>query len=533
MNAPATQAVSADRNGLYWLAASLIVILAAALRLYRLDQLSLTLDESTLFRFAQSVLEHGYPVVPVGSQQVQLATYELMPYIMAPFIWLLGTSDFVIRLPSVLFAIGTAYLVFSAGCKWFGLRAGVLAGLLYATMPWTIYWGQNAFHPSVAQFFALLTLIQAARLLEPGPVPVRTPYLTALFFSCAFLSWEGIGFLLPILLILALVLRWNDWSWLKNPHVGYAAAIVALVVVGQGVRRALLVDNYLFVGSGRGDVALPELAMLQPYYSPYIYADQIFGRYPQFVVGIVFGLGLLFLGRHWHFRLLSLFVATSIIVMANLLTFYSYHYIYFVMPAFCLCVGAATVMFVDWLAARANLAGGAIGSSSLVLLMLGALELSTAGAYGLKLYNSSDAAAYPDAPGTRLGVTNIDYRGLGSYFREHYVDGDPIIGFAPFSLQQYTGHSGDMLLENWTYVRVVFDPGGDRIHYSEKYVGGTVIRNRREFREVLSRNERVWIVVQPWQMINSLIDANTLSDLLSRAELVNESFDGRLYLWTR
>eukprot|EP00456_Euglypha_rotunda_P019860 TRINITY_DN17510_c0_g1_i34.p1 TRINITY_DN17510_c0_g1~~TRINITY_DN17510_c0_g1_i34.p1 ORF type:complete len:401 (-),score=82.95 TRINITY_DN17510_c0_g1_i34:650-1852(-) len=400
-------------------------------------------------------------------------------------------------------------------------------------MPWTIYWGQNAFHPSTAQFFALLTVMQAAKLLEQGPVAVRTPYLMALFFSCAFLSWEGVGFLLPILLILALALRWNDWSWLRNLHLWYAVTIVVLVVVAQGVRRALLVDNYLFVGSGRGDVALPEIAMLQPYYSPYIYAEQIFGRYPQFVVGIVFALGLLFIRRHWHFRLLSLFVAISIVVMANLLTFYSYHYIYFVMPAFCLCVAGATVIFVDGLGARANSAGRAAWPGSLVFLMVGGLELSTAGAYGLKLYNSSDAAAYPDAPGTRLGITNIDYRGLGSYFREHYVDGDPIIGFAPFSLQQYTGHSGDMLLENWTYVRVVFDPDGDRVHYSEKYVGGSVIRNRREFREVLSRNPRVWIVVQPWQMINSMVDANTLSDLLSRAQLVNESFDGRVYLWTQ
>lgn len=525
--------IATESRPWYWVWAAALVTLAAVLRLHNLDLLSLTLDESTVFTFAKSVLVHGYPVVQVGTLKVQLATYELMPFIMAPFIGLFGTSDFVIRMPSLLFALGTVYLIYFAGCKWFGRRAGILAALLFATMPWTVFWGQNAFHPSTATFFGMLTLIQGVRLFSLEPAPPRTHYLAALFFSVSYLIWEGIGFLLPILFVVGLFMRWGDWAWFRNKHLWWAVAIVSTVIVVQGIRRTLLVDNYLFIGNGRGDVSLPEIVMRQPYYSPYFYSNQVFGVYPQFVVGIVFGLGLMLLQRNWHFRFLAAFVVIAILTMANLLSYYSYHYIYFTMPAFCLCVAATTTRFVDWLAEHVPEQATRRWAGPLVLATLAGIELATASAYGLKPYKVSDDAAYPKSPGTRLNIVGIDYKGLGAYFRDHYVNGEPIIGFAPYSLAQYSGHPGDMLLESWTYTRVVFDPGGDRTHYLEKYAGGSVLRSRRELQDIFVHNKRVWIVVQPYQTLRSMLDPDNMSDLLTGTKLVAQSFDGRLYLWTR
>lgn len=519
----------------YWCPAVLVMILAAAQRLHGLSDLSLTVDESTVFTFGKSVLEHGYPVIFVGSIEIQLATYELLTYIIGLFIGVFGTSDFAIRLHSVVFATGTAYLVYSAGCKWFNLRTGLLAGLLYATMPWAIFWGQNAFHPQTHQFFAMLTVMQAERILRADAVPPRTYYLAALFFSLGFLSWEGLGFILPVLFVVALIMRWGEWRWLKSRHLWIACAIVIVVIVAQGARRVLLMDNYLMVGSGRSEITGPELAFLQPYFRPYFYADQIFGRYSQFVVAVVFGLGVVFV-RHWHFRFLALFVVTAVLVMANLLSFYALHYIYFALPPFVVAVAGATVLFADslgerfpWPSPRAAGVGGAI-----VLAALGGLELATAGIHGLKTYAITEAAEAPVPTdyGTRLDMELIDHRGAGAQLIERHAAGDSILRSSPLSVGQYTGKYGDMMLQSWTVQKVIFDPGGERTRYMDITTGHPVLRNKREWQDAMLRSTRIWLV-EPGNYYVSAMDSRLYNELYMQTKPIAESYQVKLLLWTR
>ena len=523
----------------YWLAAGLVTLVAAAFRFYRLDENSLTVDESTIFMWAQSILERGYPVLPSGSSEVQLATYELYSYILAAFIGIFGTSDFAIRLVSVVFGIGTTYVIFSASCKWFDRRTGVLAGLLYATMPWAIFWSQDAFHPQSHQFFAALTLVQAERILQGTAVPARSYYLAALFFSCGFLCWEGLGFMLPILFVVGLIMRWGNWGWLQNRHLWIACAIVLVVIVVQGTRRILLLDNYLLIGSGRSEISGPETAFLQPYYQPYFYADQIFGGYAVFVVSLLFGLGLVFAHRNLRLRFLAIFVVASVFVMANLLSFYTLHYIYFALPAFVIVVAAATVFFVDWLAIRAaglNLQARRL-ASTVVLVALAALELSTAGAFGLKTYaiTQSAKAPPPTAYGTRVGTEFVDYKGLGAAFNAYYPRGETVLVETAYSLGQYSGQYGNFFMQSWTFSKVLFDPGGDRVYYIDKTSTSRspVVRNQRELDDILARNDRIWFVIQPAEVFTAAMDSSVLNYFQERSKLKAQTLNGALYQWPR
>jgi len=520
----------------YWLFAALVVAVAATLRLHGLSQHSITIDESTIVAFASSILEQGYPAVRVGTMEIQLATYELYSYILALAIGLFGTSEVAVRLPSALFGIGTAYLIYSAGCKWFNLRTGIIAGLLYATASWAIFWSQNAFHPQSHQFFGMLTLMQAVIILRAQPVPTRTYYLAALFFCSGFLCWEGLGFILPVLAISALIVSWGDWKWLKNRHLWIACAIVSAVIVAQGVRRVLLQDNYLNIGFGRSEIAGPELAFVQPYYQPYFYMVQIFGWYTQLVLTIMFGLGLLFARGHWHFRFLAVFVVTAVLIMANLLSYYAFHYIYFALPAFVIAVAGATVIIVDRLGGGASspLRRGGAWAGAILLTAAAGLELATAGVVGLKTYSITANAQNPPrgAYGTRLAVELIDYRGLTASLRTLYVPGDPILRMHPFSLRQYTGMHGDTGMQNWTFQKVIFDPGGERVYYIDKGSGNPILRTLREFDDVLAREDRMWFIA-PDEIFASAIDKETLAYFQRRAKLKAESYRGAVHVWSR
>ncbi|HEV8647271.1 MAG TPA: glycosyltransferase family 39 protein [Burkholderiales bacterium] len=523
----------------FWLAAALVTLVAAALRFYRLDENSLTVDEATMVMWAQSILDRGYPVLPGGTTEVQLATYELYSYILAVFVGIFGTSDFAVRLAPVVLGIGTTYVIFSSSCNWFNLRTGLLAGLLYATMPWAIFWSQDAFHPQSHQFFAALTLVYAERVFQGPAIQARNYYLAALYFSCGFLCWEGLGFMLPILLIVALVLRWGDWKWLHNRHLWAACAIVIAVIVVQGTRRILLLDNYLLVGSGRSEIAGPEAAFLQPYYSPYFYADQIFGGYAVFVLSIVFWLGLIFVRRSLIFRFLAIFVVAAVLVMGNLLSYYTLHYIYFALPAFVIVVAAATVFFVDWLAVRATglMFRSRRQASAAVLLALAALEVGTAGAYGLKTYAITESAKAPPptAYGTRVGTEFVDYKGLGAIFNEYYPKGDPVLVETAYALGKYTGQYGSYFMQSWTFSKMLFDPGGDRVRYIDKTStpGSPVVRNQRELDDVLARNGSMWFVIQPAEVFTAAMDPSVLSYFQERAKLKAATFNGALYKWPR
>ncbi len=513
---------------------SAVIVLAAAVRLHGLDALSLSLDESTLLETAKGVMARGYPFLYVGSIEVQLATYELVPYFIALSLSLLGLSDFSVRVPSALFGIGTTIVLVTMGRKWFDWRVGLLAGLLYGLSPWAIHWAQNSFHPSQSQFFVLLTVLQAHRLLSNDRVPVRTYYLAALFFSCAYLSWEGSGFVLPILACVALVMRWGKWDWLKSRHLWIASGLVILVVLAQGIRRLLLQVSYLMVGSGKSDLMSPQLVFTETHYWPSYYLENFFGTENHLVLTGVFILGVAWVGRDWSLRFLYAFIILTITFMTNLLGYYMPHYVYYLLPIFLLAVASATVHAVDALPGSSAPRLFAVRAArGVAAAMSVGLVLAYATAYGLKLYDLSEDFRNPVRTDLRLDMAGIDYKGLAATLMEHYRPGDVVIAHGPLALRRYAGMDGDYFLETVTARKVIFDPSQKRPYYLDKYVGNPVLRSVEELEDVLYRHNRVWIYMAPYGGAKALVDKDVLALLREKTAVVHETFDAKLYLWKR
>lgn len=90
----------------------------------------------------------------------------LESYLMIPFIALFGLKVWVIRLPQLLTALLSIPVVYGAGRRLFGERAGLLAALLLAVCPWHVMMSRWALESNLAPGFLLFGFYFFLRGLE-------------------------------------------------------------------------------------------------------------------------------------------------------------------------------------------------------------------------------------------------------------------------------------------------------------------------------------------------------------------------------
>lgn len=125
------------------LAAALVVLLAAALRLVALDRLppGLHFDEAVYGLLAEDIRAGARPVF-FGSYTGREPLYM---YVMAVVFALVGPSAWAIRLTSALAGIVTVALVFALGRRLFGSRVGLVAALAVALSFWHVVVSRNGY----------------------------------------------------------------------------------------------------------------------------------------------------------------------------------------------------------------------------------------------------------------------------------------------------------------------------------------------------------------------------------------------------
>jgi hypothetical protein len=208
--------------------AALVAILTSlglAIRLYGLQGWdgTLTVDEARLAMAARGILEHGVPQLPSGWVYTRglLATY-----LTAPFLALLGPSDFAVRLPAVL--AGTALIPVG---YWLGREvAGRIGGLLVVALlvghPSLVVWSRQAW------FYALYLLLAAAALLfllrAARTGSSRDQLLAGLLVGlCAFAHEAGAFLLLP----LTAQVGARVWQT-RQDRAAWRAPVASLVIAG-------------------------------------------------------------------------------------------------------------------------------------------------------------------------------------------------------------------------------------------------------------------------------------------------------------
>jgi len=510
-----------------------ILVIAVVLRLDGLGEHSLTQDESSIVEFTSGLIERGYP--SRGLVEIKLiTTYELLPYFMAPSVLLFGFSEFSLRLPALLFSLGTICIIFLLARDWFNTRTALWACLLFAVSPWAIYWGQNCFWPSQAQFFAVLCARFLYLLCHEDDIKPWYLYGAAISLLAMYLSWEGSGLFILVFAAMVVWLRWGRWNYLWNPHTWIAALVSMVVIVTQLTRRKLYQEPYLYIGpQGANDSGL-SLTFNLPNFEPFLYLN-IFSSQQNLVIAAFFFIGAFFVPRNWSLRFIYTVTIMLYTVYSLFLSVHSLRYVYIVLPYFLIAAAAGTFALIDWAfrhvdRTRWSIRIPALSGAGLIL----SLQVLTLAHNGINFRDGGDRFRNYDVREFEPGQARIDFKAVFASLRRQYRPDDVIITRSPFVLHLYSGLPGDYLPQRIMSSVVKYRVVQEMPYYSDKHMANPVLRSQREIDYVLNTNDRVWFAAVPLEATERHVLGEELFNHMERSMTLNtESHSVRLYLWEK
>ncbi len=212
----------------------LILLLAFALRLVRLEEREMWYDEAFAVLYAEKDIE---AIIYGTVTPVEGAAADIHPLLYYFFLhrWMsLGQNPFVVRFPSVIFGLLTICLVFRLGQELFSTQAGLIAASLTAVSPFHIWYSQEARMYSLLCLATLLSIYFFVR----GWKQERWVYWLAFsIFTALSLYAHNLAFLVLLTLDLFVVLqrRWRLLRPLLLSHIAIALLFLPwlLLVPGQ------------------------------------------------------------------------------------------------------------------------------------------------------------------------------------------------------------------------------------------------------------------------------------------------------------
>ncbi|MBL8828278.1 MAG: glycosyltransferase family 39 protein [Planctomycetaceae bacterium] len=256
---------------------------------------ALTYHEIVFAEPAREMLAHGEFIVP----RIAGVPFTDKPPLMA---WLIATSmavfqseaEWVVRLPSVLAAIGTAWVIAVVAARWFGAQVGALSGFIHLT---TVHVMMQA---RLAECDTLLGLAVAGALglfglaMVEGPLGKLTGrWVPWAFYACAaaaFMTKFLAGPLFVVAGVGAFTLierRWGEvLRWLANP-VGIVIALGLTVpwCIAAYLEHPGLLDNVLYHNVGRFSGTLGQNE--PPWAYAYLVPFMMLPWSPLLIVGLV------------------------------------------------------------------------------------------------------------------------------------------------------------------------------------------------------------------------------------------------------
>ncbi|HEY3917174.1 MAG TPA: glycosyltransferase family 39 protein [Stellaceae bacterium] len=150
-----------------WLPPAAVALVALSLRLHGLGDKPFWLDEVTTLHRATITLPN---LIAESLHSKHYPSYFMLLWLVAK----LGTSQWLLRLPSAVFGAVSAALAYAIGNEADGRRTGTAAGLLLALSPFDIQYGQEARSYTLVACLILIALWGLVRLARE-PTLVGTP----------------------------------------------------------------------------------------------------------------------------------------------------------------------------------------------------------------------------------------------------------------------------------------------------------------------------------------------------------------------
>lgn len=140
-----------------------IVVLGLFFRLNGLGSVSLWFDEAVTANAVLSFLENGVPALPSGYEYWRAFPQTVLS---AVSVYVLGNSEFALRLPSALAGTATVYVTYLAGKEFFDRETGLIAAGLLAVSTWSIVMSQQVRMYALHQLLYLSAVLLVYRTGE-------------------------------------------------------------------------------------------------------------------------------------------------------------------------------------------------------------------------------------------------------------------------------------------------------------------------------------------------------------------------------
>jgi len=210
-----------------------IILLAFITRFYDLGTRVMSHDES-LHTYFSWLLYRGQ-----GYQHTPMMHGPFQFHALAVSYFLFGVSDFTARIPSVIFSIGTVWMVWYYR-KYLGKWGAIIAGILMVVSPYMLYYGRYVRNESFAGFSGILLLYAILRYLESGEkkylyfvttatVLHFTSKETAFIYTAQALIFLGVYFIVRVT-----SQKWENRGDFYNIFIIGLAVVILLASVGAG-----------------------------------------------------------------------------------------------------------------------------------------------------------------------------------------------------------------------------------------------------------------------------------------------------------
>jgi len=521
----------ASENG-FWLALGVIVLAALAMRLHGLTTFPLDQDDILIRNYTMGIFDRGYPSLNFYNHVMALTTYELVPYPIALSCLIFGWSDWAFLLPSAVFGALTTLLLGVMGRSLFDWRTGLLAALIHAFNPLNVFWAQHLFHPSQDGFFAILTIwFFYLAIRQPGKLDPKYFSAVCFCFCLTYLSWEGQGFLLPVLAVTLLLMYPGRWSWLRAPHLWIGLIAVGSIILIQLSLRKMVAPGYLFLGYGL-NLLTPSLYFLNPESDPFYYVSSVLLTEPHFLLTILCIAGALFVWRNLAMRYCLLVFVGLLLCFSLFLPVYSIRYFYFYQTlliltacgAFFLLWDRAGELTLEWQVARLLAWGSGIAAFLLVL--------GTATETGFKVFRLSEQTPQGRSqidPSERYGVVRQDTRSAAEFVASRLRPGDIVLANLTQAFYLYGRRMPDYALNTLLATRMIYLDEYES--YRHKFVGIPNVRNLRDMQSVFDHARRIWYL-GGGPVIEGPSELKDATDFVTeRAKIVYSTYHAKVYLW--
>ena len=498
---------------LYWILVGILTAMGLSLRLAYLLRVPPFLDEYSSILTGMSILSTGgIPLLPSG---VLYPSGSLFSYVEAAFLGLLGFSDVVARLPSLLISGLTLIVLYFVAEKLLNRRAALLSVTFLAFMPEAIVWGGRARMYPLLQLVTLLTIYFYYYAVLDTPsgrdTQSRIPsWVWVVCFLAAIFTQDEAILLLPLLWLAALALRGIRWFF--QPSV--MLELVFLPLAGVGVRywlNEVRVPGEVYIGMKASFFRFPPalahgLKKIAPFFvDPSVWLVTAF-----FFAGV----GLLLwqqirarrqgqhLGTSGRHLIPQAFLAHIVLVFAALMVFMvntpwqDDRYLFLVLPFFLMVAAWGIDRGVECLAKRWVVLRTNWATVGLVALLVGAGL--PGGLAALRRFEPDYSAAYRwIAP--QLGKEDL------------------VATVRPAAAVVYLGRC-DFLVAEDKHQEFIMRLDGVWV---DRWAGAKVVESPAAFRdEVLRTGQRVWFVIDEDRLASAAYSPEFVALIVEQMDLV-------------